>query len=47
MFILELSQACSLSKKFADSFYLFSRFVAIFSFSRLGKSVLEEGNVTK
>jgi hypothetical protein len=41
MFILELSQAYSLL--FAGSFYLSSRF----SFSRPGKRVLEEGNVTK
>ncbi len=47
MFILELSQACSLLQKFTDSFQLSSRFVARFSFSRLGKIVLEEGNVTK
>jgi len=47
MFILELSQACSLLSKFAGSFYLSSRFVARFSFSRLGKRVLEEANVTK
>jgi hypothetical protein len=44
---VELSQACSLLFNFAGSFYLSSRFVARFSFSRLGKRVLEEGNVTK
>jgi len=35
------------SVEIAGSFYLSSRFVARFSFSRLGKRVLEEGNVTK
>jgi hypothetical protein len=41
MFILELSQACSLL--IAGSFYVSSRFFL----SRQGKRVLQEGNVTK
>jgi hypothetical protein len=47
MFVLELSQACSLRRNLLVHSICLQDFFARFSFCRLGKGVLEEGNVTK